>query len=709
MSLRHASEEDVDGNTTAIPDVPDAPASASSADVGTSRAYNNGAATVTFSAAATGGAPTSYTATTTPGSFTATGASSPLTVTGLQSATSYSIAVTSTNSTGTSGTSTSAGSITATSVPATPSAPTATDAGSGRAYNNGAASVAFTAPASGGKSISSYTVTSSPGSFTTSGASSPLTLTGLQSATSYTYSVTATNANGTSTASSSSSAVTATTAPQAPTIGTATPGAAGSGQVSITFTAGATGGSTITGYTVTSSPGNIIGTGSSSPITVSGLTIGTSYTFTATATNANGTSAASSASNSVTPAGYSLTGYYGGNGVFPMSGMTVDSNGNFYATFFSYDSSFNQAGTIAKMSSSGANVWKKTESSGYNPEYINASAPSASGNVYITGTIGTSPNSAHITKLNSNGVTVWSRKFSQATYATTGQAIAIDSSENVYVAGNYGTGTGTAAWIAKYDTNGNIQWQRKLTNTNQQISSTSLALDSSNNVYLAGGNSNSILAKYNSSGTFQWCKATYGDAFQGVAVDSNNYVYVTGSQQTYGISTLHKLDSNGTQQWKTALRGNNPNSNNFDCGYGVGVDLNGNVYMGGTTDLTGSQVGYVSKFNSSGALQFQRTINPTNSKIGFTVDSSGTMYFGGYYNGAQIYIWHLPSDGSKTGTYNFTGETAETYAAFSATVRNTDANDFQALTVTDSAGSFTDASASYTTVDSTLTTAYQAL
>jgi len=44
MSLRHASEEDVDGNTTAIPDVPDAPSAASVTDVGTSRAFNNGAA-----------------------------------------------------------------------------------------------------------------------------------------------------------------------------------------------------------------------------------------------------------------------------------------------------------------------------------------------------------------------------------------------------------------------------------------------------------------------------------------------------------------------------------------------------------------------------------------------------------------------------------------------------------------------------------------
>jgi len=89
-------------------------------------------------------------------------------------------------------------------------------------------------------------------------------------------------------------------APDAPTIGTAT---AGAGSASVAFTAPANvGGGAITGYTVISSPGSIIGTGASSPVTVSGLTNGTAYTFTVVATNAYGTGPASAASNSVTPA-----------------------------------------------------------------------------------------------------------------------------------------------------------------------------------------------------------------------------------------------------------------------------------------------------------------------------------------------------------------------------------------------------------------------
>lgn len=116
-----------------------------------------------------------------------------------------------------------------------------------------------------------------------------------------------------------------TAAPGAPTIGTAT---AGDGQATVSFTAPASsGGADITSYTVTSDPGGITATGVGSPITVTGLTNGTSYTFTVTATNDIGTGAASAASNSVTPQAPPPSGGGGGGSYTPPAPVTKIENG----------------------------------------------------------------------------------------------------------------------------------------------------------------------------------------------------------------------------------------------------------------------------------------------------------------------------------------------------------------------------------------------
>jgi hypothetical protein len=92
------------------------------------------------------------------------------------------------------------------------------------------------------------------------------------------------------------------TPPSAPAITTAT---IGNTQISIIFTAPSTlNGSTITSYTVTSSGGQTA-SGSSSPIVITGLTNGTSYTFTVVANSASGSSI-SSESVSATPTSFTV-------------------------------------------------------------------------------------------------------------------------------------------------------------------------------------------------------------------------------------------------------------------------------------------------------------------------------------------------------------------------------------------------------------------
>jgi PKD repeat protein len=76
---------------------------------------------------------------------------------------------------------------------------------------------------------------------------------------------------------------------------------AASGHADVAFTAAADGGSPITGYVVNASPGNLVGTGTASPIRVSGLSNGTAYTFRIAAKSAMGTGLFSAVSPPATP------------------------------------------------------------------------------------------------------------------------------------------------------------------------------------------------------------------------------------------------------------------------------------------------------------------------------------------------------------------------------------------------------------------------
>src|SRR5690606_5739896 len=89
--------------------------------------------------------------------------------------------------------------------------------------------------------------------------------------------------------------------PSSPSISLAT---AGDAQANIAFTAPlSNGGAAITGYTVTASPGGLLAIGAISPLTVTGLTNGVSYTFVVNASNSVGIGSASAASAAVIPNG----------------------------------------------------------------------------------------------------------------------------------------------------------------------------------------------------------------------------------------------------------------------------------------------------------------------------------------------------------------------------------------------------------------------
>ena len=300
---------------------PYAPTIGTATDVGTGRPFNNGAVSVTFTPTGPNAA-TSFTVTASTGQ-TATGASSPIVVTGIATGATPTFTVTGTNAAGVGPASAESNAATVTTVPAAPTIGTPTNTPSGRPFNNGLVSVAFTAGATGGKAITGYTALSSGGQ-TATGASSPISVTGLLSATGYTFQVKATNANGDSAYSTASSSVTVTTIPATPGAPTVTTtsvapndrpsGTLGAAQDTVSWSAPSNGGAAITNYFWSSSDGKSGNTGSTSVVV--SQESGTAQTYTVRADNANGS--ATSAGTGITSA-FSFTPF----SVFSFSPFSV--------------------------------------------------------------------------------------------------------------------------------------------------------------------------------------------------------------------------------------------------------------------------------------------------------------------------------------------------------------------------------------------------
>ena len=187
-----------------------------------------------------------------------------------------------------------------------PAAPTALVATAGDA----SVSIAFTPGAAGSASLS-YTASCTVAGVakTGNGAASPIVVTGLSNGTAYACTVTAANSAGTSAPSAAVSVtpVAKLAVPGKPTVSSVS---AGNAQVSVAFTAPSTGGTGISSYTVTCT-GSLSASGSSSPIIVTGLSNGSSYSCTVTAANNAGSGEASAVSASFTPtAGVAQTVYH---------------------------------------------------------------------------------------------------------------------------------------------------------------------------------------------------------------------------------------------------------------------------------------------------------------------------------------------------------------------------------------------------------------
>jgi Beta-propeller repeat len=297
----------------------------------------------------------------------------------------------------------------------------------------------------------------------------------------------------------------------------------------------------------------------------------------------------------------------------------------------------------------------------------------SSGNVYL-GTGLTGSGGAIIAKWNSSGTLQWARSFGTSNINDCNN-IAVDSSGNVYVVCNT-IGTNYFIVLVKYNSSGTLQWQSSLTASSTYAFCYSLTTDSSGNVYITGlsfiTTKSSVIAKWNSSGTLQWQRKLTGTGtgnFTGldVVVDSsgNSYVAYSISATSGNTWVIAKYNSSGAIQWQKSIL-----SGTISSGRSLAIDSAGTyIYALGTVTSGGNAYQTIVKLDTSGTVQWQNTLNdPAYASTLQRMSIVGSyMYISGYSSNKNIFTFALPTDGSHTGSWTNGGFTY-TYASSAFTV-----------------------------------------
>lgn len=407
---------------------------------------------------------------------------------------------------------------------------------------------------------------------------------------------------------------------------------------------------------------------------------GTRYCYRITAFDASGNESSQSADSCATtmPAwsGIKQMGTAAYDSAF---GMTVDVSGNLYVTGVTYGDLDGNPGSgaydviLVKYNDSGTRQWTK-QIGASSDDYGNSVAADGNGNIYVAGyTSGSLDGNANagkddiiLVKYNAAGTKQWSRQLGSPD-VDEALSVAVDGSGNVYVAGaTYSSLDGyTRAGeydvvLVKYSSAGEKQWIRQLGSAATD-EAYALAVDTSGNAYITGltagnldgntgaGGYDMFLVKYDTTGTKQWTKqlGTASDDYGcGVAMDSSGNIYVAGTTAG-GIGGnvnaggndvfLVKFNAAGTVQWSRQL-----GSSAEDVGWGIAVDLSGNIFVAGSTDgdldgnaNAGNYDMFLVKYNTSGEKQWTRQMGSefNDEAYGVAVNPDGNVFVTGYTYG----------------------------------------------------------------------------
>lgn len=341
-----------------------------------------------------------------------------------------------------------------------------------------------------------------------------------------------------------------------------------------------------------------------------------------------------------------------------VGGIGTDSSNNVYVL------SGDNPCCLVKYNAAGAIQWQKDlYNSGTGVSFFGI-ATSSAGNCYLF-------NGGDLMKISSAGAITWQKALSGIPNTLfSGSPIAIDASENIHIGYQATNGAG----VMKLSSAGAVTWQKYLIPAALPATPQGIAVDSSGNVFsafladVAAVGANLFVAKHSSAGALLWQKDSALTEFgsgqssgQCVVVDSGgNMIYLSNDTSTSTFVT--KLNTSGVVQWSKTL--NILNS----AGYGnsITVDSLDNIYVATAEFSAPNYSTCLVKLSSTGGMIFSRRITGGGSEMpmGIRVSAAGSIVVNHEPLGSSVPL-QLPADGTKTGTYG--GYTYSTLAKTSTT------------------------------------------
>jgi len=255
------------------------------------------------------------------------------------------------------------------------------------------------------------------------------------------------------------------------------------------------------------------------------------------------------------------------------------------------------------------------------------------GNIIIAGALNVSKNNYDIfvAKYDIDGNQIWNNTWGQ-NYSNYGYSLALDSSDNIYVAGYIENKTNSDdrdICLVKYNSTAHYQWNTTFGGKGWDIGY-GIAVDSLDNIYIVGysesvdPNGDVVIIKYNSSGNIEFNKSWGGadnDLAYSVTRDKTDNIYITGYTASFGPngSNIFLIKYNSSG---TLKYNETWGGASIDEGRSLKLDSEGNIYVVGNTKSFGAKEYDIVllKYNNSGELQWNFTWSGYKDDLGYDID-----------------------------------------------------------------------------------------